>query len=103
MEPESFGQYATPARLPGVLVKPAAPTFRPGAPVRCFDYFVVSPRNGMPDSGSARAGGIWHQPSSPGPDEAETFVPRTGHEGAGDSECPIAHRWLCARASLVGF
>ena len=41
MEPETFGQYATPARLPGVLVKPAAPTFRHGASVRCFDYFVV--------------------------------------------------------------
>ena len=41
MEPEIFGQYATPARLPGVLVKPAAPTFRHGASVRCFDYFVV--------------------------------------------------------------
>ena len=41
MEPETFGQYATPARLPGVLVKPAAPTFRHGAPVRCFDYFLV--------------------------------------------------------------
>ena len=40
-EPEIFGQCATPARLPGVLVKPAAPTFRHGAPVRCFDYFVV--------------------------------------------------------------
>ena len=33
MEPETFGQYATPARLPGVLVKPAAPTFRHGASV----------------------------------------------------------------------
>ena len=39
--PTTFGQYATPARLPGVLVKPAAPTFRHGASVRCFDYFVV--------------------------------------------------------------
>ena len=36
-----FGQHATPARLPGVLVKPAAPTFRHGASVRCFDHFVV--------------------------------------------------------------
>ena len=33
MEPEPFGQYATPARLPGVLVKPAVPTFRHGASV----------------------------------------------------------------------
>ena len=41
MEPETFGQYATPARLPGVLVQPAAPTFRHGASVRFFDYFVV--------------------------------------------------------------
>ena len=41
MEPETFGQYATPARLPGVLVKPAAPTFLHGASVRCFDHFVV--------------------------------------------------------------
>ena len=41
MEPETFGQYATPARLPGVLVKSAVPTFRHGASVRCFDYFVV--------------------------------------------------------------
>ena len=38
--PETFGQYATPARLPGVLVKAAAPTFRHGVSVRCFDYFV---------------------------------------------------------------
>ena len=45
MEPETFGQYATPARLPGVLVNPAAPTFRHGASVRCFDYFVVPPRS----------------------------------------------------------
>ena len=101
MEPETFGQYATPARLPGVLVKPAAPTFRHGASGRCFDYFCGSPCGGLPDTGSARAGGIWHQPSSPGPDKAETVVPRTGHEGAGDSERPgIAHRWLRARASL---
>ena len=41
MEPETFGQYATPARLPGVLVKSAVPTFRHGASARCFDYFVV--------------------------------------------------------------
>ena len=41
MEPEIFGQYATPARLPGVLVTPAVPTFRHGASVRCFDYLVV--------------------------------------------------------------
>ena len=41
MEPETFGQYATPARLPGVLVKSAVPTFRHRASVRCFDYFVV--------------------------------------------------------------
>ena len=41
MEPETFGQYATFARLPGVLVKPATPTFRHGASVRCFGYFVV--------------------------------------------------------------
>ena len=41
IEPEIFGQYAKPARLPGVLFKPAAPTFRHGASVRCFDYFVV--------------------------------------------------------------
>ena len=33
MEPETFGEYATHARLAGVLVKPAS--------VRCFDYFVV--------------------------------------------------------------
>ena len=32
-------QYATLARLPGVLVKPAAPIFRHGASVRCIDYF----------------------------------------------------------------
>ena len=37
MEPGAFGQQ----RLPGVLVKPAAPTFRHGASARCFDYFVV--------------------------------------------------------------
>ena len=42
LEPETFGQYATPARLPGVLVKPAAPTFRHGASVGCFDYFAGS-------------------------------------------------------------
>ena len=41
METESFGQFATPARLPGVLVRPATPTFRHGASVRCFDHFVV--------------------------------------------------------------
>ena len=41
MEPEIFGQYATLARLLGVLVKPAAPTFRHRASVRCFDCFVV--------------------------------------------------------------
>ena len=40
MEPEVFGQNATLARLPGVLVEPAAPTFRHGASVRCF-YFIV--------------------------------------------------------------
>ena len=57
----------------------------------------------MPDSGSAGAGGFWHQPSSPGPAEAEAFVPRTGHEGAGDSESlATTHRWLCARTSLLG-
>ena len=37
MEPETFGQYATLARLSGVLVKQAAPTFRHGASVRYFD------------------------------------------------------------------
>ena len=41
MEPETLGQNATPARLPGVLVKPAAPTFRHGASVRCLYYSVV--------------------------------------------------------------
>ena len=41
MEPEAFGQFATPARLPGILVAPAIPTFRHGASVRRFDYFVV--------------------------------------------------------------
>ena len=41
MEPWVFGQCATPMRLPGVLVKPAASTFRHRASVRCFDYFVV--------------------------------------------------------------
>ena len=41
MEPEVFGQFATPAKLPGILIKPAVPTFRHGASVRCFDYFVV--------------------------------------------------------------
>ena len=41
MEPETFGQYATPTRLPGVLVKSAVPTFRHGVSVRCFDYFDV--------------------------------------------------------------
>ena len=42
LEPETFGQYATPARLLGVLVKPAAPTFRHGASVGCFDYVAGS-------------------------------------------------------------
>ena len=41
VEPETFGQYATPTRLPGVLVRSTVPTFRHGASVRCFDYFVV--------------------------------------------------------------
>ena len=41
MEPEAFGQFATSARLPGVLVAPTIPTFRHGASVRRFDYFVV--------------------------------------------------------------
>ena len=41
MEPEAFEQFATPARLPGVLVAPTMPTFRHGASVRRFDYFVV--------------------------------------------------------------
>ena len=41
MEPEVFGQFATPAKLPGILIKPAVPTFRHGASVRCFDYFVI--------------------------------------------------------------
>ena len=41
MEPETFGQYATPTRLPGVLVRSTVPTFRHGASVRCFDYFMV--------------------------------------------------------------
>ena len=36
MEPEAFGQFATPARLPGVLVAPTIPTFRHGASVRRF-------------------------------------------------------------------
>ena len=41
MEPEAFGQFATPARLPGILVAPTIPTFRHGASVRRFDYLVV--------------------------------------------------------------
>ena len=41
MEPVVFGQSATPTKLPGVLVTPAAPTSRHGASVRCFDNFVV--------------------------------------------------------------
>ena len=41
MEPEAFGQFATPARLPGILVAPTIPTFRHGASVSRFDYFVV--------------------------------------------------------------
>ena len=41
MEPETFGQYTTPTRLSGVLVRSTVPTFRHGASVRCFDYFVV--------------------------------------------------------------
>ena len=40
MEPEAFGQFATPARLPGTLVAPTIPTFRHGASVRRFDYFM---------------------------------------------------------------
>ena len=41
MEPEAFGQFATPARLHGILVAPEIPTFRHGASVRRFDFFVV--------------------------------------------------------------
>ena len=40
-EPETFGQYATHARLPGFLVKPAVPTFRHGASVLYFHFFMV--------------------------------------------------------------
>ena len=42
--------------------------------------------------------------SSSGSDEAEAVVPRVGHEGAGDPErLASAHRWLCARATLLEF
>ena len=103
MEPDTFGQYATLARPPGVLVKPPAPTFRHGASVRCFDCFVghraVAARFGKCACWRIQASALITQS-----DEAETFVPRTGDEGAGDSDRPaITHRWLCARASLLGF
>ena len=41
MEPENFEQFATQARLPGILVAPTIPTFRHGASVQRLDYFVV--------------------------------------------------------------
>ena len=97
MEPEVFGQYATPARLPGFLVKPAAPTFRHGASVRCFDHFVVH-RAVACQIREVRVleGGFRPQPTSPGPDEAETFIPRVGRKGASDPES-LATIIGCAR------
>ena len=55
----------------------------------------------MPDLGGARAGGFWHQPSLPGPDKAEMFVPRTGHEGAGDPESPAVVRENLAAGTSI--
>ena len=92
MEPEAFEQFATPARLPGILVAPTIPTFRHGASVRRFDYFVVH-----------RAGGIWHQPAPPSLYAAEALFPRPGHEGAsGPSSPSTACRGLCGPAVALG-
>ena len=38
-EPEAFEQFATPTRLPGILVAPTTPTFRHGTSVRRFEGF----------------------------------------------------------------
>ena len=56
------------------------------------------PRSGMQDSGSARVGGFWHQPSSLGPDESEDRSRRCRRP----QNVATTHRWLCARTSLLG-
>ena len=97
MEPKTYGQYATHARLPGVLVKPAAPTFRHGASVRCFDYFVVHHAVAcqLREVRVLEESGV--SPHHPVQMKLKKFLQRPGREGASDPESlAITHRG-CAR------
>ena len=99
MEPETFGQYATPARLPGVLVQPAAPTFRHGASVRFFDYFVVHRAVAC----QIREVRVLEE-SGVSPHHPVQMKLKRSFQGLVTRVSPaIAHRWLCARTSLLGF
>ena len=102
MEPETFGQHAT-ARLPGVLVRPAAPTFRRGASVRRFDYLTVHGATARQILDVCVLGDSGIRPASPGPDEAEALLQRVGRKGSSDPESSAtSHRWLRARTSVLG-
>ena len=103
MEPGVFEQFATLARLLGVLVAPAIPTFRHAASVRCFELLCGARVRGLPDSGSVGAGGIWHQPTQPDPCAAEALLSRADHESAGRTGSPTdAHCGLRTRALTMG-